>query len=371
MEKQHVRQTSDRETNRRTFLSLAGATVGVGALAGCIGTDDPVDPDPDPGNGDADPDEPELEFPTRDLRLVIPYGPGGGYDAYVRLTAPYLERHLPGDVSVNVQNVEGAGGQIATQEVFNAEPDGHTLQIINGFGFTLMQAYEDAVGFDLTEMTYYAQTAEGIWAIGVAPDSEYDSWEAYLDGVENEEVRFYSTGPGSGNAAVPALVGAVSGLHEPEKVLDNQVVYDGRGEGIQGILAGDVEVMAGSYSSILPFVQSGDLDIIMTCNLEDEPPAESPDSETLVTADVPNAEAVLASIADARVYAGPPGIPDDVRDVLRDAFEAAINDDEFLAEAEEAERPIVYGDGDTAEQVIHDLYNGWVENEDLVEQLYS
>src|SRR5688572_17173950 len=68
-------------------------------------------------------------FPTSDIELVIPYGPGGGFDTWARLVAPVLQEKLPTDVNVVPLNREGAGGLVGVTEVLGAQPDGHTIVI--------------------------------------------------------------------------------------------------------------------------------------------------------------------------------------------------------------------------------------------------
>jgi len=62
------------------------------------------------------------------LRLLIGYGPGGGYDIYGRLVAEFLPRHLPGRPTILAQNMPGAGSLLAARYMFTAAPkDGSVL----------------------------------------------------------------------------------------------------------------------------------------------------------------------------------------------------------------------------------------------------
>jgi len=65
----------------------------------------------------------ESSWPKRDVVIIVPYNPGGGYDITARVISPLLAKYLPNNVNVIVQNVPGAGGKIGTLQTLNAKPD--------------------------------------------------------------------------------------------------------------------------------------------------------------------------------------------------------------------------------------------------------
>src|SRR5580704_19220287 len=67
-------------------------------------------------------------FSGKTVRLVVGYGPGGGYDAYARMIAPHLSKVL--GASVVVENQPGAGGLVALNRLPTAAPDGLTMMIV-------------------------------------------------------------------------------------------------------------------------------------------------------------------------------------------------------------------------------------------------
>ena len=71
-------------------------------------------------------------FGGKTVRMVVGYGPGGGYDAYARMIAPHLSKVL--GASVVVENQPGAGGLVALNRIYAAAPDGLTIMIVNGTG---------------------------------------------------------------------------------------------------------------------------------------------------------------------------------------------------------------------------------------------
>lgn len=361
------------DLNRRRFLKGAVGAAGAGMIAGCTGGDGEVRTEIVTVEGEERTVirtvMQEEEFPSRPILHVIPFGPGGGYDTYSRLFAPHLTEHYGEDVRVN--NIEGAGGQIGTEFVWNAEPDGYTELNVNLQNFALTQVTEE-VQYDLREMTPYAQYADAFRGIGVGTHTGIETWDAFVEAVNGNELRFASTGPGSGYVTVPAIVGEVGGLYPAENVLDNQVIYDGRGAAVQGLLAGDVDVQAGTFTSILPYTlaQGGDSTrMLMAVTAADSPPEETPDAATLATASVDNASQIESMNNSVRQVMGPPDVPDDIANVIRDAYEQILGSDELLADAEEAGRGIVYGGPDLVEQRTADIINGWEERPELLEAM--
>src|SRR5688572_17837249 len=70
-------------------------------------------------------------YAGKTIRIVVSSAPGGGYDAYARTLAQHLRKHIPGDPTIVVQNMPGAGGTVATNWLFNVAPkDGTVFGVI-------------------------------------------------------------------------------------------------------------------------------------------------------------------------------------------------------------------------------------------------
>ena len=79
------------------------------------------------------------EFPNKNIQFIIPYAPGGGFDVYVRVIAPVMEKYLPKKVSIVPINVAGGGGAKGIGQLYRARPDGYTLGIFNIPGVFILQ----------------------------------------------------------------------------------------------------------------------------------------------------------------------------------------------------------------------------------------
>ena len=369
-----------RDIQRRTYLKTAGSIAGVGVLTGCMGGTG-GDGEETTGGGGSDGESTEqststatvtgstdADFPTRNPTIVIPYGPGGGFDFYARTVARNLPAHLPNDVDVVPQNVEGAGGRIATEEVYTAEPDGYTTLLLNVSASTPEQAASE-VGYDVREFTYLAQILYGTRAIGVGKDTGIENWEDLVSRIRNNEIRFGTSGRNTAGAVVFAVMAELGDLFPIENVLDNLVVYDGFSEISSGVLSGDVHVMAGGFASIYQFVESDILSVPLVVTTESAPPESTPEADTLQTAGVPNADDIVNITGDIRVFVGPPDLPEDRATTLRDAFDATINSDEVQASAAESDRPIDFAPYDEAEAAAISQFELWKDNPNLLEIL--
>ncbi len=113
--------------NRMEFLRMLAAvsmTTSTSAQVLAQGTGTPQ-PKPAPGAPRPKPAEPRIDFPTKTVKLIVPFAPGGGTDVVARLLAQRLSENL-GKQFV-IENRSGAGGTIGTDAVAKAAPDGYTL----------------------------------------------------------------------------------------------------------------------------------------------------------------------------------------------------------------------------------------------------
>ena len=111
-------------------------------------------------------------FHGKTIHIVVGSGPGGGYDIYARLIAPYLGKAL--DANVVVENQPGAGGITSLNRLFVSTPDGLTLAFANGTSAAFAQiTQQPGLRFDLAKFDYLATVGAppGLWLVG--PDTPY------------------------------------------------------------------------------------------------------------------------------------------------------------------------------------------------------
>lgn len=339
---------TDPKYGRRTVLKLgtAGAITG---LAGCTSG----------ANSE--------EYPSQSVELVIPYGTAGGYNAYTRLVGKYLADEL-GAPEIVYNNIVGAGGRVATKEVYNSEPDGYRMMLMNGDNVALQEVLYD-LDFDPLEMTYFPQVTQESTLFGIAPDAGIETWDDFVTAVQNGELKFGGESPTSSGVLAPVLAGANSGQYEPSAIIDNFVQYPTKNEMIAGVRRGNINVIASSYSSVLPFVESGDLDPFLVTTADQDPPEPTPEAATLGSENVENAEQTESATKGIRVFTGPPGIPEERVSMIRDAYMSTFELEGLQEEAAEINRPIRPAPGPEAKTAIEQKISSYQDISDLLSEL--
>jgi tripartite-type tricarboxylate transporter receptor subunit TctC len=246
----------------------------------------------------------QAEWPEdKPIKFVIPFGPGG-FDAYVRIVSPELEKIL-GAVVVP-ENVPGAGGRIAANAVFRARPDGYTIGIWNMPGMTMPAIVGERVRYDLNKVSWIAQLSTDSYGLAVKTDSPIRT----LDDLCNlgRKATFAAQGGFTETAAIATVI-TMSELGCPYKLITG---YQGSSQGTLAVMRGDVDAKINPIGSLLPYVESGDVRLLMTF----EKAASVPGVPTV--ADLGHGELVTMGLR--RVVAGPPGLPADIRDRLSAAL---------------------------------------------------
>lgn len=299
------------DNDRRSFLRSAAGAAGVGLFAGCIGGDD------------------DGEYPSREIRWVVPYGAGGGFDIYSRAIAEFMPQFLPNEVDIVVENVTGAGGRQGANTVYNADPDGYTLGIWNIPGMLAASLIQETE-YDLSEVSWFGRVAVTDYTIGVAADSEYDTVE---DMQNADEVTFAATSS-STTAGINTII-ATSVMDINANLVTG---FEGTPGSVNAVLGGDVDARVDVFDSLQPYVEDEEMKLIMA--LSDEPPSYAPDTPTAI--DVGYDE-LAGAVSLQWMLGGPPGLDEEIVDTLEEAFLQAADTDEMQAFLEERDRTLAPG----------------------------
>jgi tripartite-type tricarboxylate transporter receptor subunit TctC len=254
------------------------------------------------------------QYPERDIEIVVPFNAGGGFDSYVRALAPYLERHLPGDVRVIPRNVAGAGGRRGTTEVYRARPDGYTIGAFNLPGVLIPQLQRQRVGYDLSEITWLATLSSDPYVLAVESASPLQSVSALTE--RDGPILYGATGPGSTAYVVTTIVN--SRLGTPYEIVTG---YTGSSDYLVGLLRGDVDAVLVNLAAARPYIESGDIRALAAFG--------ATDVATASAATHALAAAELEALRLVRMIGAPPDLPDDVRTTLERALLAALADPGF------------------------------------------
>ncbi len=302
----------------------------------------------------------ESFYSGKRLTYIITTSPGGGYDTYGRLVAKYLERHLPG-VQVVVENMPGAGHIVGTNFLYAAEPDGLTIGSFNT-GLLITQLLDrEGVQFDLSKMSWIGKAATDTRSLVVSKDCAYQSVEEMK--AASEPVKLAAAGVGS--AAYTDTIMISQALDLPIEVIPG---FEGN-EGEMSMLRGEVCGQVGSTSSLQPFVENGSGKFIL--QVGGKAPEGVPQAREIATTD--RGKAIIAVIDAqseiARLTAGPPGIPEERLNALREAYMAALTDPDLLAEAKKLDIPIEPAAGDVVEKRVQAALNQSTETLALIKEV--
>ena len=222
------------------------------------------------------------DYPSRPIRLLVPFAPGGGADTLARIITPKLSEAM-GQHWV-VDNRTGAGGNIAAETTARAAPDGYT--VFMGFSTVLTvnpSLYKLAFSMekDLQPVTLLA-TAQYILVL-------HPSVQA---GSVKELVALLKQKPRSLNCS---SAGVGSPLHLACELFQSRagvqmvhIPYKGGGPAAAAVLAGEAQVIFGSIASSLPHVKTGRLKAIATTGAQRSKVA--PDVPTMAEAGMPGVE---------------------------------------------------------------------------------
>lgn len=281
-------------------------------------------------------------FNGKTITYIVSTDPGGGYDTNGRLVAEFMQKYLPGSTVV-VQNMPGAGHIIGANYIFASEPDGLTIGTFNT-GLIYNQLIElDGVQFDLAEMSWIGKVASEPRVFVLSEQSGIDSFEA-LQGLA-EPLKFGSAGVGSASYVETTMLQQALDLP-----IDLITGYNGADDQL-AMRRGEIQGSVASRSSYQQFVDEGHAQIIAQIGGSE---TDIPQLATMVEGEEAQAAvALIQSQSDiARLTAGPPGIPEDRLEALREAYRQATSDPEFLARAEELGLPVDPLVGDELQQAV-------------------
>jgi tripartite-type tricarboxylate transporter receptor subunit TctC len=267
------------------------------------------------------------------LTVVVPYGPGGGYDQWARVLAPYLKKYL-GVAEVKVENVPGGGGLIGTNQVYNAKPDGLTIGDTNAGGDVFDQMDQaDGYSSDVTKMDWIGRPDNDPHVIATR-DADNLTFDSIV--TKGQPIKALATGKGSSdyNSAVIIynafgvpfqMVAAFSGSSDEKAAFMS-------GEGATASLsASDIAALTGKASPVIVVSAQKFSKLPNTPTIVDEAKQHN------LSADKVQALTALADVMDlGHAFFAPPGVPADKLAALRTAFQKAMQDPDLLAAAQKA-----------------------------------
>ena len=233
--------------------------------------------------------------PSRAVKLVVPFAPGGQPDVVARSLAEPLSKAL--GQPVVVENRPGAGGNLAAEAVARSAPDGHTLLVGTNGPLAVSPALARTMAYDAARDFAFVTvlgTAPGLVAVhpslGAATLAEVVAKARANPGALN----YASVGKGSISQLTMELLNARAGIRA------EHVPYAGGAPAVTALLAGDVHLLALNPTALLPHVASGRVRVLAQTGAKRSP--RLPDVPTVAESGYPGFEASvwMAIVAPAR-----------------------------------------------------------------------
>lgn len=226
----------------------------------------------------------QSEFPTRPMRLINPYSPGGSVDVVSRALAAGITEAW--HMQVIVDNRPGAGTTIGTEIVARAEPDGYTM-LVNSSAIAIMPTMYSKLSFsttnDLTAVNLLTSSCQVLVVHPAVPVKTVKELIA-LSKSQPGKISGASSGVGSTNHLTLEMFKSMTGadiLHVP---------YKGGGPALIDVISGQVKVFFNAASTILPHVTAGRVRGIAVTSAKRQ--EQFPDLPTVAEAGVPGFESV-------------------------------------------------------------------------------
>ena len=194
----------------------------------------------------------EAPWPSKPIRLVVPYAPGGSTDVVGRVMAEYLGRRL--GQNIVVENRPGKGASLGTSLVAKAAPDGYTLVVSNISSLAIAPPLYGDLDYDpVKDFTHISLASFNPSVLVVNPSFPAKTLVEYVDyaRANPDKLAFATSGPGSSNH----ILGTMLALKTGTKLV--HIPYRGAGPAMQDTIAGNVPSMFDSLPSAAPHIKAG------------------------------------------------------------------------------------------------------------------
>ena len=196
-------------------------------------------------------------FPTRPVKVIVPYSPGGLPDTVARVVGQALSDNW--GQQVIVENKPGGNGLVAAQAITSAAPDGYTLLVTDGTMFSVNQFTYSKLPYDpQKDFTFISMAARAPLFLAINPSVPVNTFAEFLALVKANPGKYSYGSSGIGSAHHLTMESLKHGLG-----LDIvHVPYKGTGQSIPALVGGDVAAVFSAMPSLSGFVKNGRVKLI-------------------------------------------------------------------------------------------------------------
>ena len=256
-------------------------------------------------------------YPTRPVRIIVGFAPGGATDIMARLIGQWLSERL-GQQFI-VENRPGAASNIGTEVVVNAPPDGYTLLVVTSVNTVNATLYE-RLNFNLIgDIAPVASLHREPFVVAVNPSVPVKTIPEFITHAKAnpDRINMASAGVGSGNHIAGELFKMMTGV----KLV--HVPYRGGGPALVDLLGGQVQVLFATMSSSIEYIRGGKLRAL----------AVTTATRSLALPDIPTVAEFVPGY-ESSFWTGvgaPKNTPTEIVDKLNDEINSALADPKMKA----------------------------------------
>ena len=241
------------------------------------------------------------EYPTKPIKIVVPYGPGGAADLAARIIATEGPEYVGGEILV--VNQTGAAGVTGSTMVHKGPKDGHQLLMSRVGSQATVPAMNETIPYTWDDWTMLGIVEFNPFAIVVNADSPYQTFEDLAEALRGDEKLSYASA-GVGTLLHMAALMVLDDLGVPA---DNHihVPFKGGGNATASVVSGNTDFTFHNLSALIGAIESGQLrPLLVTTTTRVDKIADTPTAEELGH---PNLNAVIGWSG----LWGPPGMSDE------------------------------------------------------------
>lgn len=258
----------------------------------------------------------QAAWPAKPITLVSPYAPGGTTDVLARLLAAKLQGVL--GQTVIVENKGGAGGNIGTDYVSKAKPDGYTFLVASSGPLVIAPSLYPKLPYKITDFSPVAPLASASFVIAVNPKSGLSSIKDIIARGKTGDLAFASAGSGTPQH----IIGEMFNVQAGTKI--QHIPYKGSGPAMNDVVGGQVPMTFENPLPIMPQVKAGKLKVLAVTSAK----------RSAAFPDIPTAAELGLKGFDAQPWyglLGPAGVPTEIVDRMNKEVRAILASTEIKA----------------------------------------
>jgi tripartite-type tricarboxylate transporter receptor subunit TctC len=297
-------------------------------------------------------------YKGKTMRAIVGGTAGGGFDVYTRAMARYMGRHIPGNPTLVVENMTGAGTLIAAKYLHSsAKPDGLTFGIFNGSLILGRALGMKGIDFDVRELEYLGVPVQDSPVCALRKESGITNIEQWF--AAKTPIKIGGLGPGNSTSDTVRILKAT--LNLPIQLIEG---YKGTADVRLAADAGELHGGCWAWESVRVTwkkgLETGEVQPVLQITAKKIPDlpnvplaldlAKTDEARELLKAGAVDPSAIV------RVYVTTPRTPKDRVQTLRTAFANTLTDPDFVAETKKVNLDINPLTGEEVKKIVDDLF---------------